>query len=129
MAVPVALITMRPGAERVVMPSKTYSAMLAGQAILAIDLLESDLVDTILKHDCGWVVTPEGSTVTVSDQAGPTKVFIGSRGLVAGLVKIASNPLEVWRRRRNAGHAATEKYSMKASAKKWLMLFEDLAKD
>jgi len=27
---------MTPGAEQVVMPSKTYSAMMAGQAVLAI---------------------------------------------------------------------------------------------
>ena len=32
----VALVTMVPGSETVVMPSKTYSAMMAGQAILAI---------------------------------------------------------------------------------------------
>jgi len=38
---------MAPGAEQVVMPSKTYSAMMAGQAVLAIAPEESDLVDLI----------------------------------------------------------------------------------
>lgn len=57
-AADVALITMRPGAERVVMPSKTYSAMMAGQALLGIAPTDSDLVDLIQKADCGWWVEP-----------------------------------------------------------------------
>ena len=54
----VALVTIAPGAERVVMPSKTYSALVAGQAILAICRRESDLADLVRQHDCGWVVEP-----------------------------------------------------------------------
>ena len=53
-----ALVTMVPGSERVVMPSKTYSAMMAGQAILAIAPEDSDLVDLIKAADCGWFVEP-----------------------------------------------------------------------
>ena len=54
----IALVTMSDGSEQVVMPSKTYSAMMAGQAILAIAPENSDLVDLIKKTDCGWWVTP-----------------------------------------------------------------------
>ena len=54
----VALVTMVPGSETVVMPSKTYSAMMAGQAILAIAPEDSDLVDLIKTADCGWFVEP-----------------------------------------------------------------------
>lgn len=54
----VALVTMVPGSETVVMPSKTYSAMMAGQAILAIAPEDSDLVDTIKVAECGWWVEP-----------------------------------------------------------------------
>jgi glycosyltransferase involved in cell wall biosynthesis len=54
----VALVTMVPGSETVVMPSKTYSAMMAGQAILAIAPDDSDLVDLIKTADCGWFVKP-----------------------------------------------------------------------
>ena len=54
----VALVTMVPGSETVVMPSKTYSAMMAGQAILAIAPEDSDLVDLIKIADCGWFVEP-----------------------------------------------------------------------
>jgi glycosyltransferase involved in cell wall biosynthesis len=54
----VALVTMVPGSETVVMPSKTYSAMMAGQAILAIAPEDSDLVDLIKAAHCGWWVEP-----------------------------------------------------------------------
>ena len=54
----IGLITLRPGAEKVAMPSKTYSAMAAGQAILAIAPADSDLAVLIHQHDCGWVVPP-----------------------------------------------------------------------
>ena len=54
----VALVTMAAGAETVVMPSKTYSAMMAGQAILAIAPEDSDLVDLIKTADCGWWLEP-----------------------------------------------------------------------
>lgn len=54
----VALVTMSPGSETVVMPSKTYSAMMAGQAILAIAPENSDLVDLIKTVDCGWWLEP-----------------------------------------------------------------------
>ena len=54
----VALVTMVPGSETVVMPSKTYSAMMAGQAILAIAPEDSDLVDLIKAAECGWWVAP-----------------------------------------------------------------------
>jgi glycosyltransferase involved in cell wall biosynthesis len=53
-----ALVTMVRGSETVVMPSKTYSAMMAGQAILAIAPEDSDLVDLIKAADCGWFVEP-----------------------------------------------------------------------
>ena len=54
----IALVTMMPGSESVVMPSKAYSAMMAGQSILAIAPEESDLVDMIKAVDCGWWIEP-----------------------------------------------------------------------
>jgi glycosyltransferase involved in cell wall biosynthesis len=54
----VALVTMKPGSEKVVMPSKTYSSLAAGQAMLAICPRNSDLADLITHYNCGWVVEP-----------------------------------------------------------------------
>ncbi len=55
---PISLITLKMGAENLVMPSKTYSALVAGQAILAICAPDSDLGELVAKHDCGWVMAP-----------------------------------------------------------------------
>lgn len=57
----VALVTLREGAERVCFPSKAYSAMLAGQALLAVCKSDSDLAETIRSAQCGWVIEPQDS--------------------------------------------------------------------
>lgn len=105
----IALVTMRPGAETVVMPSKTYSALVAGQAVLAVAPEPSDLADLIRRHDCGWVVKP-----------GDVEGFIET------VEAIAANPEEVLRKRQNAYRAGHEHYSAKAVAKLWIELFEKL---
>jgi glycosyltransferase involved in cell wall biosynthesis len=105
----IALVTIARGGEKVVMPSKTYSALVAGQAILAICVRDSDLADLVYEHDCGWVVEP-GDTA----------------GLVALLEHLASNPNEVLAKRRNAYRVGHEKYDMAPIARQWLTLFEEL---
>ena len=102
----VALVTMRPGAEKVVMPSKTYSAMAAGQAVLAVCPRESDLADLIAAHDCGWVVEP-------GDAA----------GLRALLESLPGRADELLQKRRNAFTAAHAHYSMEVIGKQWIRLF------
>jgi glycosyltransferase involved in cell wall biosynthesis len=109
LAADVALVTMRPGAEKVVMPSKTYSAMAAGQAILAVCPRESDLADLIAAHDCGWVIEP-------GDIA----------GLRERLAALPADPAEVMRKRRNAWQAAHAHYSMETVGRQWLELLQAL---
>jgi len=104
-----ALVTIAPGAERVVMPSKTYSALVAGQAILAICRRASDLADLVTRHDCGWVVEP-------GDVA----------GLRHALDCIAENPRELWAKRRNAFAAGHRYYDMGTVAETWMQLFAEL---
>jgi len=105
----VAFVTMRQGAEKVVMPSKTYSAMAAGQAVLAICPKCSDLADTVLKHDCGWVIEPGQS-----------------EELRALLSSLPNRRDEILVKRRNAYQAAHTYYSMEATAKQWVALFNSL---
>lgn len=105
----VALITIAPGAERVVMPSKTYSALVAGLALLAICPRQSDLADLILRHDCGWVVEP-------GDVA----------GLRHALAQIAERPEELWAKRRHSFEAGHRYYDMTPVAKIWMKLFHEL---
>ena len=105
----IALVTMTPGSETVVMPSKTYSAMMAGQAILAIAPEMSDLVDMIKAADCGWWVAP-------GDVAGLEKV----------LKTICSNPKETMKKRQHAHLYAHKHFGQDALAEKWQALFEDM---
>jgi glycosyltransferase involved in cell wall biosynthesis len=105
----VALITIAPGAETVVMPSKTYSALVAGQAILAICRRDSDLADLVANHDCGWVVEP-------GDSADLRRVF----------GEIIRNPATVLAKRRHAFAAGQGRYDMKPVAELWLRLFAEL---
>jgi glycosyltransferase involved in cell wall biosynthesis len=98
----VALVTMVPGSETVVMPSKTYSAMMAGQAILAIAPEDSDLVDLIKAAHCGWWVAP-------GDVA----------GLGAAIEAIAQNPLELMEKREHAFKYAHEHLGQDALAQEW----------
>jgi glycosyltransferase involved in cell wall biosynthesis len=105
----VALVTMKPGAEKVVMPSKTYSAMLAGQAILAICPGNSDLADLVKKHDCGW-------HIPVGDHQALTKI----------LADIQNNPECLHRKRINAYHSGHRLYDMKNISDIWMELFKSL---
>jgi glycosyltransferase involved in cell wall biosynthesis len=105
----IGLVTMAIGAENVCMPSKTYSAMAAGQAILAICPRDSDLADTILKHDSGWIIEPGHD-----------------RELKATLEEIATDARSLHRKRVNAHTAAHQYYDMEVVAAEWIKLFEDL---
>jgi hypothetical protein len=105
----VAFVTIAPGAERVVMPSKTYSALVAGQAILAVCRRSSDLADLIHRHDCGWVVEPGDSA-----------------GLRQAIRRIAHDPAGLWVKRKNSFAAGHRYYDMTAIAAGWMKLFEEL---
>jgi hypothetical protein len=98
----VALVTMVPGSETVVMPSKTYSAMMAGQAILAIAPEDSDLVDLIKAADCGWFVEP-------GDVA----------GLAAVIDAICADPAGLLEKRERAYQYAHAHLGQDALAQEW----------
>jgi glycosyltransferase involved in cell wall biosynthesis len=105
----VALITVAAGAERVVMPSKTYSAMVAGQALLAICPRHSDLADLVRQHDCGWVVEP-------GDVPALRQVLLQLRNDPGGLANKQQNSFA-------AGHRF---YDVRPVAAHWLELMREL---
>ncbi|MGM0577364.1 MAG: glycosyltransferase family 4 protein [Myxococcota bacterium] len=51
----VAVVTQAPDTEHLSVPSKTYTALAAGSAILALTSEESDLADLVREHDVGVV--------------------------------------------------------------------------
>jgi len=67
----------------------------------------NDLADTVLAHDCGWVVEP-------GDSAGLRRV----------LAQLVADPGEVLRRRRNAWHAGQEIYDQSNLARPWIAVLE-----
>ena len=101
---------MRPGAEGVVMPSKTYSALVAGQAVLAVCPENSDLADLVLRHDCGWVVAPGDAP-----------------GLTALLRRLVAAPDEVLKCRRNAWTAGHRYYDQRVLALEWCKLLDTVS--
>ena len=106
---PIALVTMTEGAQEVVMPSKTYSAMMAGQAILAIAPEDSDLVDLIKHYDCGWWVRPGDSV-----------------GFQRCLKEIQAKPSLLEEKRRLAFEAAQTHFGQARLAEAWMAVFETL---
>jgi len=108
----IALVTMSKGAERVLMPSKAYSALVAGQAILAICPDDSDLADLVREHECGWVVSPGDAPA-----------------LAEVLREIRTEPAKVLQKRRNAFRAGHEKYDLAVVARQWLDLVNELRRE
>ena len=106
----VGLVTMVPGSETVVMPSKTYSAMMAGQAILAIAPEDSDLIDLIKAADCGWFVEP---------------------GYVDGLARVVEaicmDPEGLLEKRQNAYLYAQANLGQDALVDDWMRVLRDTA--
>lgn len=106
----IALVTIRAGAESVVMPSKTYSAMSAGQAIMAICPGSSDLAELVVRHDCGWVIQP------------------GDSAALTGLLsRLRRSPEEVRQKRTNALDSARRYYDSGVIARDWCRLISEVS--
>lgn len=106
---PISLITVTPGAENVVMPSKFYSAMVAGQAILAICPEESDLAQLVKENNCGWIIKN-----------------YDIEGLNSLLKSLHKNPEEIQQKRLSAFKRGHEKYDMRAISNNWSNLISEL---
>lgn len=109
-AAEVALVTLKETAAGLVMPSKTYSALVAGQAVLAVCPRASDLAELVLRHDAGWVIAPGDSA-----------------GLVALVKNILDDPAEILRKRRNAWRAGHAHYGQRVIAARWRELIAAVA--
>jgi len=95
------LVTMKPGAETVVMPSKAYSALLAGQAIIAVAPAVSDLASLVRRHECGWVIEP------------------GNAPALAGLLRSLPERRDELRRCQENARDAAPGYSARSVSRRW----------
>jgi hypothetical protein len=93
--------------------------MVAGQAILAVCPLDSDLADLVLSHDCGWVVVPDGSQSTLSRSCPNPAVYHGPLGLREVFRQIVTNRYALQRKRTNAFVAGHRLFSTRVVARQW----------
>lgn len=90
----IAIACLEPGMEGISMPSKTYTSMAAGSAILGICAQESDLAALIRDCDCGVVVEPHHP-----------------QQIADSLVALIDAPLQLARLRQNARRAVETRFS------------------
>jgi len=107
--VDVALVTLRNEAKRTSIPSKTFSAMAAGSAILAIAPADSDLGEIVASQRCGLRVDP-GDGAAVFEAA----------------VTFLREPETLARCRAEALRAVAERYDLAALAVRWGQFLDGL---
>jgi hypothetical protein len=103
----VGMVFQQLGAENVVFPSKVFSILVAGQAVLAIASKESELGQLVNNNDCGWVVSP---------------------GDLEGLHKAlheACQPELLYKKRCNAFNLGHRDYDVSSIAVQWQEVFRD----
>ncbi len=105
-----AVVSIKPGLERVMMPSKTYNNLAAGSAILAVAREPSDLTHVVRQEKCGLVVEP-------GDAA----------GLAATVRQIAEDPTALLALRERARRVAVEKFSPSIQCEEMTKLLETVA--
>jgi glycosyltransferase involved in cell wall biosynthesis len=98
----IAISTLRSAAAKTSIPSKTFSAMAAGSAIVAVAPDSSDLSRLVLRHSCGEVVRPGDVD-----------------GLAALLVNLLESPEQLSLYKANASAAARDVYDMPKLARRW----------
>lgn len=90
----VALVSQAPGSEHLSVPSKTYSCLAAGSAILALTAEDSDLGRLVLEHDVG-VVCPASDAAAIATE----------------LLDLVSSPERFREMRANARRVAEDHFS------------------
>jgi glycosyltransferase involved in cell wall biosynthesis len=105
----ISLVTINPGGEKIVMPSKTYSSMAAGHAIVAICARESDLADIVINNNCGWHIPCGGVDEFMS---------------VLNEISSSNNMLKI--KRENAYSVGHSLYSPEAISKEWFQLLSNI---
>ena len=94
----VAIVSQSPGTSHLSVPSKTYSAMAAGSAILALTEPNSDLAHTVESHRVGLVRHPQDR-----------------KGIISAIRELASDRVALADMRRAARETALKHYSLHAA--------------
>lgn len=105
----VGVVTQIEGSERVVFPSKAFSVLAAGQAVLLIGNTQSDLARLVTASDCGWVVA------------------CGDLEALMGAFKEMKDPVKLHQKRRNAFEMGQNDFSTERLARQWRIEIADVA--
>jgi glycosyltransferase involved in cell wall biosynthesis len=60
-AADIAVVSLEVGLDGLAIPSKAFSFLAAGAALLLISREGSELADMVRRHECGWLVEPGDS--------------------------------------------------------------------
>ena len=101
-----AVVSQRPGAEAMSMPSKTYTAMAAGDAILALTKEDSSLGRLVSDQQIGVVCDP-----------------LNGEQIAEVLTRLADNPKQVEEMGKRARLIAEKRYSVDAAVDMFERLF------
>lgn len=103
------IVCQAPGTEHLSLPSKVYSALAAGSAIVALTTPGSDLGRLVLDHEVGLVAASNDSNA-----------------IVEALRKLADDPARLQRARANALAVAREKFNYTTVFEAWRETLEPL---
>ena len=102
----ISIISMIPGSEDTVAPSKFYGIIASGKPVLLIGNPNSDIAQLILKHKCG-IVSATGDPV----------------GLTRSILDLQTNPEMLYAYGMNALKLYQQHYGILSSSKKYSQLF------
>jgi glycosyltransferase involved in cell wall biosynthesis len=102
----VSLILLKAGAGKAIMPSKLYTALSAGTAVLAAAEPDSDLARSVSGHKYGLVISPGDSTA-----------------LADAVKRIAKDPGRLAELKNNARKAAVKFHAKETQCRKYIDLF------
>lgn len=99
----IALVTLKEAASKTSIPSKTFSAMAAGNAVIAVAPAGSDLAAVVARERCGTVVSPGDVD-----------------GLVHALRDLCLHPEALCLARDRSRRAVAARYDVRVLAGRWL---------
>lgn len=105
-----AVVTMERGVEGLIIPSKIYGSLAAGQAILGLVTEPTEVADIIAAHDCGFQVPP-------GDVA----------GVVDNLLKLAEDPARIEAMKANARRCFDEHYGRRIALDKYFSAISSIS--
>jgi glycosyltransferase involved in cell wall biosynthesis len=147
----IALTSLSPGGATVCFPSKTYSMLAAGLAIVAICPKWSDMGRLVIENEVGWVVDnsswpailtadgrrfgcPKGAALSMDDPEYLEQIHSmrNSKAVhhdfLEVIQEILNNPEEVLRRRQNAWKLAHQKFNESWVVENWTKVLNEAEK-